>query len=465
MENIALPAEDSVQPRPLGRTGCEDGMEKTEKPLKNNALTKDGVSQTETDSPSINFLQLVRMPQLDKEGDKAGSRSPHLGSDRKNSLRSSIGTSSLALDLNGNENQHADRSSGSDTPNEDGEKGLGDQIEGRLYINRVFHVSAERMFQLLFTSSRFMQKFLAERKVLDLEYTPWQEDGAGGKIRTLTYTITLNNPLIGKFTTATDKQTLLKESQEGQSYIIQTEVVTHDVPYHDYFYSVHKYIITKTSRHKCRLRVCSDLKYKKQPWGLVKTFIERNSWSGLDDYFKQLENDLLMEEASSAPADDVTKTNSVRRRRRNHSRSSGDHLTKHGTHNDLSDLGLYTRDERTRKRRDPGRRNSMIIFVMSIFLILLVLLNVTLFLKLSKIEHAAQSFYHGSLQQEQVARLHSSGMDGTEQNHKGKVTGPALRGALRDSIATLEQLKTSLLLLQKSFDLMNKSKGEEASGS
>ena len=35
-------------------------------------------------------------------------------------------------------------------------------------------------------------------------------------------------------------------------------------------------------------RVLTDVKYKKQPWGLVKSFINKNSWSGIEDYFKQL---------------------------------------------------------------------------------------------------------------------------------------------------------------------------------
>lgn len=35
-------------------------------------------------------------------------------------------------------------------------------------------------------------------------------------------------------------------------------------------------------------RVSTELRYRKQPWGLVKSFIEKNFWSGLDDYFRHL---------------------------------------------------------------------------------------------------------------------------------------------------------------------------------
>lgn len=41
---------------------------------------------------------------------------------------------------------------------------------------------------------------------LDAVSTPWNRDSSGNQLRTLTYTVTINNPLCGKFTTATEKQ-------------------------------------------------------------------------------------------------------------------------------------------------------------------------------------------------------------------------------------------------------------------
>lgn len=32
----------------------------------------------------------------------------------------------------------------------------------------------------------------------------------------------------------------------------------------------------------------TELRYRKQPWGLVKGFIEKNFWSGLDENFRHL---------------------------------------------------------------------------------------------------------------------------------------------------------------------------------
>lgn len=49
-------------------------------------------------------------------------------------------------------------------------------------------------------------------------------------------------------------QTLYKESRDGQYYLINSEVYTHDVPYHDYFYTQTRYYIMSNSKRKCRLR-------------------------------------------------------------------------------------------------------------------------------------------------------------------------------------------------------------------
>lgn len=36
------------------------------------------------------------------------------------------------------------------------------------------------------------------------------------------------------------------------------------------------------------VRVSTELRYRKQPWGLVKGFIERNFWSGIEENFRHL---------------------------------------------------------------------------------------------------------------------------------------------------------------------------------
>lgn len=49
-------------------------------------------------------------------------------------------------------------------------------------------------------------------------------------------------------------QTLYKGSREAQFYLVDAEVLTHDVPYHDYFYTLTRYCIVGSAKQRCRLR-------------------------------------------------------------------------------------------------------------------------------------------------------------------------------------------------------------------
>uniref|UniRef100_A0A9L0SKR6 GRAM domain containing 1C n=1 Tax=Equus caballus TaxID=9796 RepID=A0A9L0SKR6_HORSE len=392
------------------------------------------------------------------QSEKQIKKSPSLTSEKRLSR-----VASKSLDLNKNEYLSLDKSSTSDSVDEENitEKDL----HGRLFINRVFHISAEKMFELLFTSSRFMQRFANSRNIIDVVSTPWNVEPGGDQLRTMTYTIVLNNPLTGKCTTATEKQTLYKESREARFYLVDAEVLTHDVPYHDYFYTLNRYHIIRSSKQKCRLRVSTDLKYRKQPWAIVKSLIEKNSWSSLEDYFKQLESDLLMEESVlNQSIEDPGKLSGVRRRRRTFNRTA-ETVPKLSSLRSSGDVGLDAKGHVTGKKKLMESCNTALIVVMSIFLLLLVLLNVTLLLKLSKIEYAAQSFYRLHLQEEKSLNLASDMTSRAENIQKNKDQTHRLKGVLRDSILMLEQLKSSLIMLQRTFDLLNKNKTGLAVGS
>uniref|UniRef100_A0A2R9CH79 GRAM domain containing 1C n=1 Tax=Pan paniscus TaxID=9597 RepID=A0A2R9CH79_PANPA len=450
MENLSLSIED-VQPRSPGRSSLDDSGERDEKLSKSISFTSESISRvSETESFDGNSSK-GGLGKEESQNEKQTKKSllPTL---EKKLTR----VPSKSLDLNKNEYLSLDKSSTSDSVDEENvpEKDL----HGRLFINRIFHISADRMFELLFTSSRFMQKFASSRNIIDVVSTPWTAELGGDQLRTMTYTIVLNSPLTGKCTAATEKQTLYKESREARFYLVDSEVLTHDVPYHDYFYTVNRYCIIRSSKQKCRLRVSTDLKYRKQPWGLVKSLIEKNSWSSLEDYFKQLESDLLIEESVLNQAiEDPGKLTGLRRRRRTFNRTA-ETVPKLSSQHSSGDVGLGAKGDITGKKKEMENYNVTLIVVMSIFVLLLVLLNVTLFLKLSKIEHAAQSFYRLRLQEEKSLNLASDMVSRAETIQKNKDQAHRLKGVLRDSIVMLEQLKSSLIMLQKTFDLLNKNK-------
>uniref|UniRef100_A0A452SYC7 GRAM domain containing 1C n=1 Tax=Ursus maritimus TaxID=29073 RepID=A0A452SYC7_URSMA len=450
MENLSLSIEDNVQPRSPGRSSLDDCGEKDEKISKSISFTRESVHRvSEAESIDGNPPKGVTGQEISRNllilFEKQIKKSPLLTSEKRLSR-----VPSKSLDLNKNEYLSLDKSS-STSDSVDEENIPEKDLHGRLYIDRVFHISAERMFELLFTSSRFMQRFANSRNIIDVVSTPWKVEPGGDQLRTMTYTIVLNNPLTGKCTAATEKQTLNKESQEARFYLVDSEVLTHDVPYHDYFYTLNRYQIIRSSKQKCRLRVSTDLKYRKQPWAIIKSLIEKNSWSSLEDYFKQLESDLLMEESMlNQPIEDTGKLSGLRRRRRTFNRTA-ETVPKLSSQRSSGDVGLDARGDVSGSCYLVNRHGRF-------YLLLLVLLNVMLFLKLSKIEYAAQSFYRLHLQEEKSLHLASDMVSRAENIQKKNDQARRLKGVLRDSIVMLEQLKSSLIMLQRTFDLLNKNK-------
>ncbi|KAK2508252.1 hypothetical protein MC885_018862, partial [Smutsia gigantea] len=427
MDNLSLSTEESSQPRSPGKNCLDDCGERDEKLSKSVSFTRETISRISETEPVNGNPPKGGLGKEEPQSVKQIRKSPLLTLEKRLSR-----VPSKSLDLNKNEYLSLDKSSTSDSVDEENipEKDL----HGRLHINRVFHISAERMFELLFTSSRFMQRFTNSRNIIDVGSTSWNVEPGGDQLRTMTYTIVLNNPLAGKYTTATEKQTLHKESQEAQFYLVDSEVLTHDVPYHDYFYTLNRYY----------------LKYRKQPWAVVKSLIEKNSWSSLEDYFKQLESDLLMEESMlNQSTEDPGKLSSLRRRRRTFTRTA-DTVPKLSSQRS-GDVGLDAKGDITGKKNEMERCNTALIVMM-------ILLNVMLFLKLSKIEYTAQSFYRLHLQEEKPLNLAAGKASRAENIQRNKDQAHRLKGVLRDSIVMLEQLKSSLIMLQKTFDLLNKNK-------
>ncbi|KAL4647293.1 GRAM domain-containing protein 1B isoform X11 [Arapaima gigas] len=395
---------------------------------------------------------------------------------------------SPSLDFNDNEDIPTELSDSSETHDEAGEvQAFQDDLNGRQYINEVYKFSVDKLYDILFTESQFMSEFMEQRRFSgksDVVYHPWKKEEAGNQTREIMYTISLSNPLVPKTATVTETQTLYKASQESICYIIDAEVNTHDVPYHDYFYTLNRYMLTRVAKNKCRLRVSTELRYRKQPWGLVKGFIEKNFWSGLDENFRHLELELskleeaLMEPRRQSPKSKPVKTSSSRRRKRplTHLRTqhldealspvttptdeevihrikhvAGSTQTKHIPEHVPSGLALYS--------------VSKLLLFISFVLVLLVFLNMMLFYKLWMLEYSTQT-----LNTWQGLRLHESKLPQTQtewtqllesqqRHHEAELQ--KWREIIRSSVLLLDQMKDSLLRLQKGIGLRDYSSEAE----
>ncbi|XP_037592692.1 protein Aster-B isoform X3 [Cebus imitator] len=322
---------------------------------------------------------------------------------------------SPSLDFNDNEDIPTELSDSSDTHDEGEVQAFYEDLSGRQYVNEVFNFSVDKLYDLLFTNSPFQRDFMEQRRFSDIIFHPWKKEENGNQSRVILYTITLTNPLAPKTATVRETQTMYKASQESECYVIDAEVLTHDVPYHDYFYTINRYTLTRVARNKSRLRVSTELRYRKQPWGLVKTFIEKNFWSGLEDYFRHLESELAKTESTylaemhrQSPKEKASKTTTVRRRKRPHAHLRVPHLeevmspvttpTDEDVGHRIKHVAGSTQTRHIPEDTPNGfhlQSVSKLLLVISCVicfsLVLLVILNMMLFYKLWMLEYTTQT--------------------------------------------------------------------------
>uniref|UniRef100_A0A8C1WSP4 GRAM domain containing 1Ba n=1 Tax=Cyprinus carpio TaxID=7962 RepID=A0A8C1WSP4_CYPCA len=399
-----------------------------------------------------------------------------------------VPTPSPSLDFNDNEDLPTELSDSSETHDEAGEvQAFQEDLNGKLYINEVYMFSVDKMYDILFTESQFMREFLEQRRFSDVVYHSWKKEDTGNQTREIMYTISLSNPLAPKTATVTETQTLHKASQVSECYIIDAEVIAHDVPYHDYFYTLNRYMLTRVAKNKCRLRVSAELRYRKQPWGLVKGFIERNFWSGLDEYFRYLELELskvqlvLSEPHKQSPKSKALHTTTMRRRKRPLTHMRQQHLDEA-----LSPI-TTPEDEKsvihrikhvagsTQTRHIPDHRSeglalysvSKLLLIISSVLVLLVFLNMMLFYKLWMLEYTAQSLtswqgfrsHESKLPETQIewAQL----LESQQRYHENELE--KWREIIKSSVLLLDEMRESLMKLQKGIGLKDYNSDSEES--
>ncbi|XP_031567030.1 protein Aster-B-like isoform X3 [Actinia tenebrosa] len=202
-------------------------------------------------------------------------------------------------------------------------------------LNEVWPLSVDDLYGLLFTESNFYKKLQKHRKTKDLVFKPWTKSD-DGQHRTITYTIALNYSIGPKTSPTTEAQHCFKGSVPGKVYIVQAVVNNEGIPYGDSFSVVTRYCITKCTDKSCRLRITSEIKYKKSVWGFVKNMIEKNASDGLKEYFTFL-GESLRKETHTDQTTKRRRTSPGRRHKRNRSLKSREDILPSPSSTSLSD--------------------------------------------------------------------------------------------------------------------------------
>ncbi|XP_043116807.1 protein Aster-A isoform X1 [Puntigrus tetrazona] len=420
-----------------------------------------------------------------EEGGDSQSESANQSLQSPPTVPHSLGNLS-SLDITNDEELPTDPSNSSDTQEESEVESFCADLSGRLHINTVVRMSVDKLHDLLFSDTHFIQHLFSQRHFTDLSVHEWQQDSSSGNSsRVLSYTIAINNPLGPKTAPVVETQTLHKSSTRGECYVVDSEVITSGIPYQDYFYTVHRYCLTSVNKHKSRLRVSSDICYRKQPWSLVKALIEKNTWSGIEEYYRHMEMEvckletLLQSEVTvvstgEVPSADSAKTPpGLRRRKRNCPRRAGDRERERdgagGGGGERGDRGIG--DERERREagaqyvklgerwRGAGNNNSIstilliVSFMICVSLVVLVALNMMLFYKLWALERAAhtlETWHSYSLTDSplpQTAGEWAQVLQLQRQFHQAQMN--KWQQILQSSVTLLDQMKQSLEKLHR----------------
>ncbi|XP_077287554.1 protein Aster-B-like isoform X2 [Arctopsyche grandis] len=162
-----------------------------------------------------------------------------------------------------------------------------DPHDGRKMMFQEINLHIDQLFTMLFTNSKFYVELLAARKTTDLVQGAWKHDTETGlKCRTVNFTLLLGQAVGPKTTQVTETQVMLACTRPGHLYSIDVTSCNAGVPYADSFTVGVHYCLQRVSENVTSLQVFGSVKYKKSVWGIVKTFIEKNCWQGLEDYFE-----------------------------------------------------------------------------------------------------------------------------------------------------------------------------------
>ncbi|KAF7264549.1 hypothetical protein GWI33_023065 [Rhynchophorus ferrugineus] len=311
--------------------------------------------------------------------------------------------------------------------------------DGRVLVNEEYPIHIDQLFTLLFTSSKFFLDFHASRKTTDLTQTPWTHNPIdNSKSRTVNLTMSLGQAVGPKTCQVTEKHNMLPCSKAGSLYAVDVESINAGVPYADSFYVMVHYCLKKVSDTSSSLYVTSHIKYKKNVWGFVKGMIERNVWSGLEDFFSKLKEALQAEGEENVPE----QRRKSRRKRRIHT------LPKYS----LEDIRLNI--PRKKLSHSGGGIFTTDVCTAIIFgvLLLLLIINVMLYFKLWSLEEVSPGNFFDPRLLQNPPKSHDDWIKLLQQQENlHSVEAQKWQRILKNAVELLRQAEESLNELQRSI--------------
>lgn len=166
---------------------------------------------------------------------------------------------------------------------------------GRQLVHTILPINVDILFELLFSKSKFLTEFHNTRKTTDMIHGEWKVNKDGLKERVVCLTIAITQTIGPRSAQVTETQVMRDCSKPGQLYSIDVSAVQGGIPYADSFYVTQHYCMSRTKDDHTVLSVHAQIHYKKNIFGFVRGFIEKNTWVGLEDFYNALLRSLQSE--------------------------------------------------------------------------------------------------------------------------------------------------------------------------
>ncbi|KAI8035882.1 uncharacterized protein LOC128256693 isoform X1 [Drosophila gunungcola] len=167
--------------------------------------------------------------------------------------------------------------------------------EGRKLLQERLMVRVDALFNILFSASPFLQSFHERRRSTDLRMGGWARNSAGQNERKVSVTVALQSNVGPKTVKVTETQVMRECSQPGQLYSIDVYSVNAEIPYADAFVVLLHFCLRATVEEYTDVLVFGQVKFLKSVWAVVKAFIEKNTYAGLEEFCQSLYSALLIE--------------------------------------------------------------------------------------------------------------------------------------------------------------------------
>ncbi|CAF1471422.1 unnamed protein product [Adineta ricciae] len=158
----------------------------------------------------------------------------------------------------------------------------------RSIVEKTFSFHVDKLFELIFEDNAFSRAHHDAQKLIDFSFGEWRLDSETGKrIRQFKYK-TITQSILGTNTVTCTEKMIIESEIPHSLYVVSTGVYNEGVKYTDSFFVATRYCMYQRDAKHCQLRITAEVKYIKSVNAFVRSFIEKNCYSSIDEGLNSL---------------------------------------------------------------------------------------------------------------------------------------------------------------------------------